>query len=100
MRFIYDDKIPFDSPDDPINDAMNEILGQKAFKQYAIPRASIALRQGFGRLIRSSTDRGVVVMCDKRLTSQPFGRTIANALPKTRVSHNIEDIKAFLAGRI
>ena len=93
------DKIPFDSPDDPINDVMNEILGQKAFKQYAIPRASIALRQGFGRLIRSSLDRGVVVICDKRLVDKPFGRTIANALPKTRVSHNIDDIRSFLAGR-
>jgi ATP-dependent DNA helicase DinG len=93
------DKIPFDSPDDPINDAMSEILGQKAFRQYAMPRASIALRQGFGRLIRSSTDRGVVVMCDKRLIEQPFGKTILKALPKTRMSRDITDIRAFLAGR-
>lgn len=91
------DKIPFDSPDDPINDAMNEILGQKAFSEYAMPRASIALRQGFGRLIRSLTDRGVVVMCDKRLIEKPFGKTILRALPKTKMSRDINDIRAFLA---
>lgn len=93
------DKIPFDPPDDPINDAMSEILGQKAFKEYAIPRASIALRQGFGRLIRTATDRGVVVMCDKRMRDKPYGKTILRALPKTKLSRSIADIRPFLAAR-
>jgi ATP-dependent DNA helicase DinG len=93
------DKIPFDPPDDPINDAMNEILGQRAFKEYSIPRAAIALRQGFGRLIRSATDRGVVVMCDRRLLDKPFGKTILRALPRTRLSRSIADIRPFLAAR-
>jgi ATP-dependent DNA helicase DinG len=93
------DKIPFDPPDDPINDAMSEILGEKAFREYAIPRAAIALRQGFGRLIRSATDRGVVVMCDKRLVDKPFGKTILRALPRTRLSRSIDEIRPFLASR-
>ena len=93
------DKIPFDPPDDPINDAMNKILGQRAFKEYALPRASIALRQGFGRLIRSATDKGVVVICDRRLLDKPFGKTILRALPRTRMSRRISDIAAFLEER-
>lgn len=93
------DKIPFDPPDDPINDAMSEILGQRAFKEYAIPRAAIALRQGFGRLIRTASDRGVVVMCDRRLLDKPFGKTILRALPRTRLSRSIDDIRPFLASR-
>lgn len=94
------DKIPFDPPDDPINDAMSEILGQRSFKEYAIPRAAIALRQGFGRLIRTATDRGVVVMCDRRLLDKPFGKTILRALPKTRLSRSLADIRPFLAGEV
>lgn len=97
LSCVVVDKIPFDSPDDPINDAMNEILGDKAFKEYAIPRAAIALRQGFGRLIRSKDDRGVVVICDKRLIEKPFGLTIKRALPKTQVSRDLNAIRQFLA---
>jgi ATP-dependent DNA helicase DinG len=88
------DRIPFDPPDDPIVDAMAEI-SKDSFMRYQVPRAAIELKQGFGRLIRSATDRGVVVCLDRRIVESGWGRSILRALPKARVSRELSDVAHF-----
>lgn len=96
LSCVIIDRVPFDTPEDPISDAMDERLGRKCFTEWAIPRAAIELRQGFGRLIRSRTDRGVVVLCDRRLVTQGWGKKILRALPDCPRSEDLEDVGRFL----
>ena len=99
LSCVVIDKIPFSTPEDPVMSALDERLGRAFFKDVAIPRAAIQLRQGFGRLIRSAADRGVVVICDRRLTDKPYGRLLLASLPFARRSRDINDVGRFLAGR-
>jgi len=80
LRAVVIDRLPFPSPGDPV---MNAISAQNPawFNEVSLPRAIIELKQGFGRLIRSRTDRGVVVILDSRLTSKPYGSRILRSLP-------------------
>lgn len=96
LSCVVIDKVPFDPPDDPIADAMDEKLGRKCFVEWAIPRAATELRQGFGRLIRSKQDRGVVVILDRRLVLKPWGKKLRRALPETAFSEDLEDVGRFL----
>lgn len=73
-------RLPFDVPTEPIHQA-RATLYEKPFIQYTLPRTLTKLRQGFGRLIRSSTDRGIVVLMDERLRSKPYGLTLLGGLP-------------------
>jgi ATP-dependent DNA helicase DinG len=97
LSVVVIDRVPFDPPDDPILDALSE-QSRRTFKEYSIPRATIELRQGFGRLIRAKGDRGVVVLLDRRLRAKPWGKTILRALPPAMLSTRLEDIRGFLAG--
>ncbi len=97
LSCVVIDRIPFETPNDPIVDAMSERLGKKYFKEIAIPRAAIKLRQGFGRLIRASGDRGCVVLLDRRLTDKPYGRLLLASLPETARSRSLQDVGRFLA---
>ena len=81
LSLVFMDRIPFDHYLDPILDAV-QTRDSKAFKNYQLPRATIMLRQGFGRLIRSVTDVGVVVCCDNRLIDKPYGKVMLRALPR------------------
>ena len=99
LSCVVIDRIPFETPNDPIVDAMSERLGKKYFKEVAIPRAAIKLRQGFGRLIRASGDRGVVVLLDRRLTDKPYGKLLLASLPDTGRSRTMSDVGRFLAGK-
>jgi ATP-dependent DNA helicase DinG len=92
------DRLPFGTPDDPIVDAINEKLGSQAFFRYLVPTAIIALRQGVGRLIRSRSDYGVIVVLDNRLTKKSYGKRFTRSLPKMRVTERVEDIGVFLKG--
>lgn len=76
-------RLPFRPPDPLVNARCERIEAQggNAFRDYVVPDAAIRLRQGFGRLIRSRQDRGVVVICDRRLFSRPYGRTFLKSLP-------------------
>ena len=75
-------KLPFTVPTDPIFAARSEELyGDKAFMGYAVPQAVLRLKQGFGRLIRSTTDRGVVVILDSRVLTKRYGRLFLKSLP-------------------
>jgi DNA polymerase-3 subunit epsilon/ATP-dependent DNA helicase DinG len=73
-------RIPFSVPSDPIFAARSEQF-EEPFAGYAVPQASLRLQQAFGRLIRSQTDRGVLLLLDRRLTSRAYGKTLLDSLP-------------------
>jgi Rad3-related DNA helicase len=77
-------RLPFDVPNDPVFAARSETF-EDPFNQYAIPQAILRFRQGFGRLIRSKTDRGVVVILDRRLLTKSYGQQFLASLPQTTV---------------
>jgi ATP-dependent DNA helicase DinG len=99
LSCVLVDRVPFDTPEDPIADAMDEKLGRRCFAEWAIPRAATELRQGAGRLIRSKTDRGVIVLFDRRLATTGWGKKILRALPDCPRSDDMEDIRRFLGER-
>lgn len=74
-------RLPFSVPSDPVFAARSETFDEP-FGQYAVPEAILRFRQGFGRLIRTTTDRGVVVILDKRLLSKSYGASFMRALPR------------------
>jgi len=88
-------KIPFGSPGEPVYDERCKRLGDRWFADLALPSAILHLRQGFGRLIRSTDDCGVVAILDKRLITSSYGRTIISSLPEMDAVHNVEDVKRF-----
>jgi ATP-dependent DNA helicase DinG len=98
LSCVFIDKIPFPPPDDPVVERLTE-TDKRAWAAYAIPRAIIEFKQGFGRLIRSDTDRGVVVCCDGRLTSKGYGKQFLRAMPKgMQKIRNLEAIREWLDG--
>lgn len=99
LRCVIIDKLPFESPFDPVIKARLKAMddaGQNAFMNYQVPRAVTTLRQGAGRLIRSSDDKGVLMICDGRLRTTRYGRTFLNSLPKMRRSNDRDKVAAFL----
>jgi ATP-dependent DNA helicase DinG len=100
LSAVIIDKLPFAPPDDPVLaariDKMNS-EGKNAFMEYQLPYAVITLKQGAGRLIRDETDRGVLVICDPRLISKPYGRRVWQSLPPFRRTRDITDVEAFFA---
>lgn len=99
-------KLPFAVPSDPIQEAQFEYLkrqGRDPFDNLVVPRAVIRFKQGFGRLIRSRTDRGAVIIADKRVTQMRYGRRFLQSLPDLQVrkalSHDLmRDMEGFFAG--
>ena len=73
-------RLPFNVPSEPVFAARSELY-EDSFKQFALPQAVLRLRQGFGRLIRSGADRGVVVILDRRILSRRYGKTFLDSLP-------------------
>ncbi len=97
LGVVVIDKLPFPSPDDPMLSAYESLHGSKTFKEYSMPRAIMALRQGFGRLIRSVDDVGAVVILDRRLTEKPYGRSFLKSLPKgLKRSDDLADVARIL----
>ena len=74
-------RLPFNVPTEPVFEARSEQYGEQSFNEYALPEAALRLRQGFGRLIRTRTDRGVVVMLDRRVVSRRYGQVFLDSLP-------------------
>ncbi len=84
LSLVVIDKLPFAPPDDPLlaaRSARLEAEGKDAFLGYHVPRAALALAQGFGRLIRTRTDRGVVAVLDRRAATRSYGKRVLSALP-------------------
>jgi ATP-dependent DNA helicase DinG len=81
-------RLPFAVPDHPLVEAKLELIqerGGDAFTEYSLPEAILKFRQGVGRLIRTRSDRGIVVVLDNRIVTKPYGRAFLNALPKCPV---------------
>ncbi|NBU43533.1 MAG: ATP-dependent DNA helicase [Betaproteobacteria bacterium] len=84
LQAVIIDKLPFPPPNDPVVQARSDRLneqGRSPFKDYFLPEAAVSLKQGAGRLIRRETDRGVLVVCDTRLSTTGYGRRLMAALP-------------------
>ena len=87
LQLVVIDKLPFPPPGDPLFEARSQRItreGRSAFADHALPEAAVALKQGAGRLIRSETDRGVLVVCDTRLATMSYGRRLVRGLPQMR----------------
>jgi ATP-dependent DNA helicase DinG len=98
LSVVVIDKLPFAAPDDPVFEARLEAIrrdGGNPFRDEQLPQAVIALKQGVGRLIRSETDRGVLVLCDPRLTGKPYGRVFLDSLPPFARTREVADVERF-----
>ena len=87
LQLVVIDKLPFPPPGDPLFEARSQRIvreGRSAFADHALPEAAVALKQGAGRLIRSETDRGILVVCDTRLATMSYGRRLVRGLPQMR----------------
>jgi ATP-dependent DNA helicase DinG len=94
-------KLPFAVPSDPVVAARQRYIegqGRNSFYEYSVPEAIITLKQGLGRLIRSSTDKGVLSILDPRLKTKPYGRVFLQSLPPCHVTSKLEEAAAILRG--
>lgn len=98
LRLVVIDKIPFAVPTEPVvaaRSAKIEAEGGNAFTQYSVPAAAITLKQGFGRLIRTSQDRGIVALLDRRATKRGYGRALLGSLPPARRVRSLDAVRDF-----
>ncbi|WP_159567541.1 ATP-dependent DNA helicase [Budvicia diplopodorum] len=102
LSCVIIDKLPFTSPDDPLLKARMEdcrLRGGDPFNDVQLPDAVITLKQGVGRLIRDTDDRGVLVICDNRLVMRPYGAVFLNSLPPTPRTRDLQQAIEFLKQR-
>ena len=98
LRLVVLDKIPFAVPSDPIvaaRCARIEAEGGNSFTQYSVPSAAITLKQGFGRLIRTRKDAGLVALLDRRAVKKGYGRSLLAGLPPARRVRTLDDVRVF-----
>ena len=98
LSCVIIDKLPFAPPGDPVLKRRLQVCeeeGGNPFMDIQVPHAAIALKQGAGRLIRSETDRGVLVLCDPRILNKGYGRLFLQCLPPIPCTRQIQDLKAF-----
>ncbi len=102
LSVVVLDKLPFAAPDDPVFEARLDAVrrgGGNPFRDEQLPQAVIALKQGAGRLIRTVDDRGVLVLCDPRLTGKSYGRVFLDSLPPMPRTREIAEVEAFFSMR-
>lgn len=103
LSCVLIDKIPFASPGDPVLEARINHLrerGGNPFRSIQIPSAVIQLKQGIGRLIRDMQDSGVLVLCDPRFLSKPYGKVFMRSLPPMPITQNLDDVADFFNEKI
>lgn len=101
LSCVIIDRLPFPSPADPLVAARMEALearGVSGFEGYMVPAATVRLKQGFGRLIRSKTDRGLVALLDGRAAGSRYGKTIIDALPQAKRIYELSQLEDFFRG--
>jgi ATP-dependent DNA helicase DinG len=94
------DKLPFAVPTDPIVAARSRFIdenGGRSFFDYSVPQAVITLKQGIGRLIRSTTDRGVIAILDPRVRTKAYGREFLGSLPRMRITSELREVAQMLS---
>jgi ATP-dependent DNA helicase DinG len=96
LSLVTLDRLPFSRPDDPLLQARRDRAGAAAFRNVDLPRAATLLAQGAGRLIRSSTDNGVVAVLDSRLATANYRNDLLAGLPPMRRTVNHDEVVAFL----
>jgi len=101
LSLVIIDKLPFASPGEPLVQARIEQLraeGEDPFSAFQVPEAALALKQGFGRLIRSAKDRGIVALLDPRIAGRGYGRRFLGSLPRCRVVRSPHEAQGFWSG--
>jgi ATP-dependent DNA helicase DinG len=101
LRLVVMDKLPFDVPSDPLVEARCKRLeeeGEAPFIRYLVPSAALTLEQGFGRLIRTGRDRGVVAVLDSRLRTKGYGKVFLRTLPPATRCDTMEEVARFWSG--
>ncbi len=101
LQLVVIDKLPFAAPNDPLLQARLEAIRQRGgnpFREYQLPQAVIALKQGVGRLIRAVDDRGVAMICDPRLRTRSYGRVFLSSLPPMRQTSRADEALQFMEG--
>jgi ATP-dependent DNA helicase DinG len=102
LSLVIIDKLPFAPPDDPVLAARIEAIraqGGNPFNELQLPQAVLQLKQGAGRLIRDEADRGVLMLCDPRLLSKPYGRRILASLPPMKLTRELPEVERFFGAR-
>lgn len=100
LSCVIIDKLPFAVPSDPVVGARQHLIdkhGGSSFNEYSVPSAIIALKQGIGRLIRSTSDRGVISILDPRIMTKRYGEAFRESLHPSPVTRKIEDVERFFA---
>ena len=103
LKCVIITKLPFEVPEHPMQKAIyNHVTdeGGNDFAEIALPRAIFMLKQGFGRLIRSKDDFGVVAILDSRITGKTYGKLFVKSLPEAKVTTDVEDIEKFFKTRV
>jgi ATP-dependent DNA helicase DinG len=101
LSCVIVDRLPFAVPSDPIVAARVRALqddGRNPFAEFQVPQAVLSLKQGFGRLIRTKTDRGVLALLDTRIQRMPYGKIFLESLPRYRVTNELAEVARFLDG--
>jgi ATP-dependent DNA helicase DinG len=98
LSLLVMDKLPFASPGDPLTEARCERIAEQGgdwFRDYALPVATLQLRQGFGRLVRGHADRGVAAILDPRIYTRAYGEHLLEALPSCRLVDDLAEVERF-----
>lgn len=95
LSLVIVDKVPFVPPGDPVFEALKARAGEAWFREVALPKARVAVRQGSGRLMRAEDDRGAVALLDPRIATKGWGKAVLSSLPPAPVTHSLEDVAAF-----
>ena len=97
LDLVVIDRTPFAPPDDPVIKKLVERAGKDWFRRVTLPKAQVAMRQGAGRLMRRSDDRGVIALLDPRISKKGWGKSILSSLPPAPRTSSLDQVGEFFA---